>query len=79
MKDSCVAVACRNASGMADLPVFVITASAEEYALGMHYDKAETLAAEAGYEGPFVCFDADEQEAIREAARRLERLGAARN
>ena len=79
MNDVCVAVACRNASGMADLPVFVVTATAEEYALGIHYDRAEALAKEADYEGPFVCFDADEQEAIREAARRLERRGAARD
>jgi hypothetical protein len=66
-----VAVACRNSSGMADLPLFVVTASAEEYALGVHYDRAEDRAKDAGYEGPFVCFDATEQPAILAAARRL--------
>jgi hypothetical protein len=78
MNETCVAVACRNASGIAELPLFTITATPRELSLGLHYDRAEALAEAAGYEGPFVCFDADEQDAIREAARRLERQNAAR-
>ncbi|MDR2452371.1 MAG: hypothetical protein LBE85_11530 [Candidatus Accumulibacter sp.] len=66
-----VAVACRNASGMADLPVLVVTATPNELSLGLHYDRAEALAHTAGYEGPFVCFDADEQSAILKAALQL--------
>jgi hypothetical protein len=71
MNDTCVAVACRKASGLAALPLFVVQVTDEEYDLGFHYDRAEALAEAAGYERPFVCFDADEQDAIREAARRL--------
>jgi hypothetical protein len=73
MNETCVAIACRNASGMADLPLFVVKASPAEYALGIHYDRAEASAEAAGYERPFVCFDADEQKAILMAALRLAR------
>ncbi|ABM41631.1 hypothetical protein QYG06_10095 [Xanthomonas euvesicatoria] len=66
-----VMVACVNASGMPDMPVFIVSATQEEYDLGVHYDKAEALAEESGYEGPFVCFDMAEQEAIVSAAREL--------
>jgi hypothetical protein len=71
MIEMSIAVACRNATGMADMPVFNVTVTEEEYHLGMHYDKAESLAEEDGYEEPFVCFDAAEQGAIAAAARRL--------
>lgn len=67
-----VAVACRNASGKAEMPVFTIVADADEIALGEHYDKAEKRAAESGYEEPFVCFDAAEYGAILSAARELD-------
>ncbi|EML5399117.1 hypothetical protein RI828_001457 [Pseudomonas aeruginosa] len=55
-----IAVACRNASGIPDMPIFSIATSPEEYDQGIHYDKAIELAEEAGYEGPFICFDAHE-------------------
>ncbi|WP_073664165.1 MULTISPECIES: hypothetical protein [Pseudomonadota] len=71
MKTHRIAVACRNASGMPDLPIFTVTTTKEEYDLGIHYDKAEALADEAGYEGPFVCFDDTEHAAILAAAVRL--------
>jgi hypothetical protein len=71
MHDIRVAVACRNASGLAALPLFVVRVTDEEYDLGIHYEQAEALAEAAGYEGPFVCFDDVEQDAIRETARRL--------
>lgn len=67
-----VAVACRNASGMADMPVFQVTVPPDHYDLGEHYDIAEAMAAEAGYEGPFVCFDPTEQPAIRAGVARLQ-------
>lgn len=67
-----VAIACVNASGMSDMPIFTVRITREEYDLGVHYDKAKDLAEEARYEGPFVCFDAAEQGAIRSAARELE-------
>jgi hypothetical protein len=72
MNETCVAIACRDASGMADLPLFVVT--------DLHYDRAEASAEAAGYERPFVCFDADEQKAILMAALRLaqERVGQER-
>ena len=66
-----VAVACFNASGKPDMPVFTVRITEEEYDRGAHYDKAETLAQAAEYDGPFVCFDAAEQGAILSAAREL--------
>ncbi|MCL1960604.1 MAG: hypothetical protein FWG56_02220 [Desulfovibrionaceae bacterium] len=63
-----IAIACVNASGTSDLPIFTVKATQEEYDLGIHYDKAETLAEEAGYEKPFVCFDAAQQHAITTCA-----------
>ncbi|MGV4935305.1 hypothetical protein ACVCGZ_05750 [Serratia nematodiphila] len=66
-----IAVACVNASGMSDMPIFTIRITREEYDLGVHYDKAKDLAQESGYEEPFVCFDATEQDAILSAARKL--------
>ena len=67
-----IAVACRNASGMPDLPIFTVTVTQEDIDLGIHYNKAEALAEEAGYERPFVCFDPAEQCAILAAARELD-------
>jgi len=66
-----IAVACRNASGMADMPIVTVAATHKEYESGAHYDKAEALAEAAGYEAPFICFDADEQNAIVSAVREL--------
>lgn len=62
-----VAVACRNASGSADMPVFDLVVSLQEYELGMHYEMAQAQAENTGYEGPFVCFDPTESHAIRSA------------
>lgn len=67
-----IAVACRNASGMADMPIFTVTVTAKQYKLGVHYDKAEALAKAAGYEKPFVCFDHSEHSTILAAARVLD-------
>jgi hypothetical protein len=64
---------------MAELPLFAVKATPAEYALGIHYDHAEALAEAAGYERPFVCFDAGEQKAILLAARTLEGRRAARD
>ncbi|URW83086.1 hypothetical protein NBV64_01620 [Alcaligenes sp. DN25] len=66
-----VAVACANASGSPDMPIFKVSITQEEYDLGIHYDKAKDLAEEAQYEGPFVCFDAAEYGPILSAAREL--------
>ncbi len=71
MKTMNIAVACHNASGVPDMPVFSVTVSDTDYAYGIHYDKAKALAADAGYERPFVCFDDTEQNAILSAARSL--------
>lgn len=72
MKTLRIAVACRNASGMADMPIFTVTITDEEYDLGIHYEKAEASAVDAGYEKPFVCFDDAEQDAILSATRTLD-------
>jgi hypothetical protein len=37
-------------------------------------DRAKALARDAGYEGPFICCDADEYGPIVEAARELDRV-----
>jgi len=66
-----IAVACRNASGMPDMPVFTVAVTREECELGSHYDKAEALAEGAGYEAPFICFDDSEQSCIVSAVREL--------
>lgn len=66
-----IAVACRNASGEPDCPVFTVTATTEQVADGEHYKIAQRLAADAGYEKPFLCFDANEGAALGAAARAL--------
>jgi len=66
-----IAVACRNASGMADMPVFTVSVTRKERESGVHYDKAEALAEAAGYEAPFICFDTNEQRLIVSAVREL--------
>ncbi|CAP41397.1 MULTISPECIES: hypothetical protein [Alcaligenaceae] len=66
-----VAVACIDASGSPDVPVFKVRITQEEYDLGIHYDKAKDLAEEARYEGPFICFDAAEYGPILSATREL--------
>jgi len=66
-----IAVACRNASGMADMPIVTVAATRKECETGVHYDKAKALAELAGYEAPFVCFDASEQIFIVSAMREL--------
>jgi len=68
MKTLRIAVACRNASGMADMPIFTVTVTDAEYHIGAHYDKAQALAAKSGYEQPFLCFDPAEHRAISVAA-----------
>ncbi len=67
-----IAVACRDVSGFPDMPIFTITTTPEEYDQGIHYKKAEELAEEAGYESPFICFDAQEYAPILSAARTLD-------
>ncbi|NPX93941.1 hypothetical protein DZ977_003380 [Pseudomonas aeruginosa] len=66
-----VAVACVDASGSPDMPIFKVRITQEEYDLGIHYDKARELAEEARHEGPFVCFDTAEYGPILSAAREL--------
>jgi len=66
-----IAVACRNASGIPDMPVFAVAVTRKECETGIHYDKAEELAEAAGYEAPFICFDADEQNVLVSAVREL--------
>lgn len=72
-----IAVACRNASGMADMPVFTVTVTEGEYDLGIHYDRAEAMAAAEGYASPFISFDHTEQNIILLAVRRLGLLSSA--
>jgi hypothetical protein len=72
MQEIRIAVACLNASGIAEIPVFTVCATPEEIASGMHYEKAQARAEQDGYQSPFVFFDAGEQRAILAAARHLD-------
>lgn len=72
MKTFHIAVACRDASGMATMPVFTVTATTEEYNHGIHYKKAKALAEDARYEEPFICFDDTEHAAILAAVHALD-------
>lgn len=62
-----VLVACRNASGSSDMALFDVHASQSQIDLGEHYDLAEEMASEAGFEAPFVCFDPTEVGALKTA------------
>ena len=65
--DELVMVACRDVSGVSTIVPITVQVYPDEYDLGEHYSRAERAAAEAGYEGPFVCFDRAEMRAIVEA------------
>lgn len=64
-------VACINANGESDLFVCTVHCTAAQRANGDHYEMAEEMALEAGYEGSFVGFDPDEQ---RNLARQVSEL-----
>ncbi len=66
-----VAVACRDASGSAAMPVFDIEADEQERRDGVHYRKAAEQATQKGYEWPYVCFDDSEQAVILKCAQAL--------
>lgn len=53
-------VVCRNAEGNPDVYETVIELSQLDYALGLHFDRAEAGAAEAGYEAPMLACDEHE-------------------
>lgn len=72
MRTMNIAVACHDASGMPDMPVFTVAVTDRDCNFGIHYDKARAMAEEAGYERPFVCFDAAEHNAILSAVRNLD-------
>lgn len=67
-------VACTNANGEADMFVCEVESTQEEITNGKHYEKAKSLALENGYEGNFVCFDANEQSNIARQVTELECL-----
>jgi hypothetical protein len=50
-------VACRNAEGCSDFYFCKVVCKQENYDVGDHYEKAEDMASEDGYEGPYVVFD----------------------
>jgi hypothetical protein len=55
-----VATACRNATGSPDFALTEVQVTAAEYADRVHYDRVAERLGEAGYEAPWVQFDADE-------------------
>lgn len=66
-----VVVLATNANGEAEFYRVTVEVTENEYALGMHYDKAQEIAEADGYEAPFKCFDQAEQ-----AAKQLHELAA---
>lgn len=66
-----VAVACTGASGEPEMPVFTVRVTDLEFDHGQHYLKAQEMAEDDRYEGPFVCFDDHEQGPIHRAAAEL--------
>lgn len=66
-----VAVACTGASGEPEMPVFTVRVTDLEFDDGQHYLKAQEMAEDDRYEGPFVCFDDHEQGPIHRAAAEL--------
>ncbi len=59
MKIKCL-VMCRNANGEADCVPVVVECTKKEYENGEHYDAAEGICRENGYEPTFRVFDENE-------------------
>ncbi len=51
----------KSANGEAEFFIADVAVSDDEYALGMHYDRAIEQAREAGFEQPFIAFDEKDQ------------------
>lgn len=66
-----IAIACRNASGEPDICVFKIQITKDMIDSDAHHEAAKKLAADAGYEEPFICFAPSEHRRILSAAREL--------
>lgn len=56
-----ILVAGTNAGGEPDFFACVVTAAQSDFDDGTHYEMAKELAEDEGYEGPFVCFDENNQ------------------
>lgn len=70
-----VMVSAINANGSPDLYFCTLILDNEsQYDLGQHYDKAEYVAEDDGYEGEMIAFDHAEMSAITRAAKIIERL-----
>jgi hypothetical protein len=67
-----VIVAGINANGEADLLDLKVDVTEAEFDDSEHYDKAREAAEEAGFEGPFVCFDEYEAQSIIRMGRKLD-------
>ena len=67
-----IAVACRDTNGSSTVYIASVHINQNQYDLGIHYDIAEQLAQDAGYDGPFICFDNTEHKAIIQAAEILQ-------
>lgn len=59
-----IAISCKNKYGKADLYICSVTATEKEVKSGLHYERAEKKATANGYEAPFICFDASEQQTL---------------
>ena len=55
-----VVTASVNAAGMADFGLTTVEATREEIEIGRHYEMVEDIISEAGYDPPFLHFDADD-------------------
>jgi hypothetical protein len=59
-----IIIACRDANGSPDMFLTIVNATNIECENGEHYDRAEKIAEEQGYEGPFISYDESEQNNI---------------
>lgn len=55
-----VVIACHNFAGEPDFAFVRVTATAEQFENGEHYDCVHSWAEANSYESPLVCFDEDD-------------------
>lgn len=78
MKKELVTVVCHDSYGVPTLFCVDVQITEDGYNLGEHYDKAKEAAMEAGYEGPFVCFDSAEATFLLDGAEALKKMRRAK-
>lgn len=78
MKKELVTVVCQDSNGESTLFCVDVQITEDGYNLGEYYDKAKEAAIEAGYEGPFVCFDSAEATSLLNGVEALKKMRRAK-